>query len=90
MALPGREQFRSAILQYVELPGARFLRALRFTPNTGLPADIFCSPATGAESFGIVLLEAMAAGMAIITTEGTGCAEVVGNARGIIKIPNFF
>ena len=33
MALPGREQFRSAILQYVELPGARFLRALRFTPN---------------------------------------------------------
>ena len=33
MALPGREQFRSAILRYVELPGARFLRALRFTPN---------------------------------------------------------
>ncbi len=33
MALPGREQLRSAILQYVELPGARFLRALKFTPN---------------------------------------------------------
>ena len=33
MVLPGREQFRSAILQYVELPGARLLRALRFTPN---------------------------------------------------------
>ncbi|PKB67927.1 MAG: hypothetical protein BZY81_03535 [SAR202 cluster bacterium Io17-Chloro-G4] len=33
MALPGREQFRSAILRYVEFPGARFLRALRFTPN---------------------------------------------------------
>ena len=33
MALPGREKFRSAILRYVELPGARFLRALRFTPN---------------------------------------------------------
>lgn len=34
MALPGREQFRSAVLRYVELPGARFLRALKFTPNS--------------------------------------------------------
>lgn len=33
MALPGREQFRTALLQYVELPGARLLRALRFTPT---------------------------------------------------------
>ena len=33
MALPGREQFRAGLLKYVELPGARFLRALRFTPN---------------------------------------------------------
>jgi glycosyltransferase involved in cell wall biosynthesis len=30
------------------------------------------------ENFPIVLLEAMGAGMAIITTKGTGCAEVVG------------
>jgi len=34
MAVPGREQIREAILQYVELPGARFLRALKLTPNT--------------------------------------------------------
>jgi len=34
MALPGREQFRSAVVRYVELPGARFLRALKFTPNS--------------------------------------------------------
>ncbi len=40
---------------------------------------IFVFPSE-AENFPIVLLEAMAAGMAIITTEGTGCAEVVGNA----------
>ena len=33
MALLGREQFRTALLQYVELPGARLLRALKFTPN---------------------------------------------------------
>lgn len=33
MALPRREQFRSALLQYVELPGARILGALKLTPN---------------------------------------------------------
>ncbi len=33
MTLPGREQFRAGLLKYVELPGARILRALRFTPN---------------------------------------------------------
>ena len=33
MAIPGREQLRAAVLRYVELPGARFLRALRLTPN---------------------------------------------------------
>ena len=33
MALPDREQFRAAILRYVELPGASFLRFLGLTPN---------------------------------------------------------
>jgi len=33
MAVPGREQIRESILRYVELPGARFLRALKLTPN---------------------------------------------------------
>ena len=34
MGMPGREQFRGAVLRYIELPGARFLRALKFTPNS--------------------------------------------------------
>ncbi len=36
------------------------------------------------ENFPIVLLEAMAAGAAIITTSGTGCAEVVGDAAILV------
>lgn len=38
-----------------------------------------------AENFPIVLLEAMASGMAIITTRGTGCAEVVGDTALLIE-----
>ena len=33
MALPGRDQFRAAVLRYIELPGAKFFRASKFTPN---------------------------------------------------------
>ncbi|MBC8281186.1 MAG: CDP-alcohol phosphatidyltransferase family protein [Chloroflexi bacterium] len=34
MGLPGRDEFRSAVLRYVELPGAKLFRALKFTPNS--------------------------------------------------------
>ena len=33
MGLPGREQFRTALLRYVELPGVSLLRALKFSPT---------------------------------------------------------
>jgi len=47
-------------------------------------SKIFVFPST-AENFPIVLLEAMASGLAIITTESTGCAEVVGDAAMLVK-----
>jgi glycosyltransferase involved in cell wall biosynthesis len=36
------------------------------------------------ENFPLVLLEAMTAGCAIVTTSGTGCAEAVGNAAVLV------
>ncbi|HEX6290008.1 MAG TPA: glycosyltransferase family 4 protein [Herpetosiphonaceae bacterium] len=65
---------------------------LGYVPSADLPrlfasADLFCAPATYAESFGIVLIEAMAAGLPIVAAANAGYAGLLAAHPGNLLAP---
>ncbi|MCB0950787.1 MAG: glycosyltransferase family 4 protein [Mycobacterium sp.] len=50
-------------------------------------ADVYCAPNTGGESFGIVLVEAMAAGAAVVASDLDAFRRVLDNGRAGRLVP---
>jgi phosphatidylinositol alpha-mannosyltransferase len=68
------------------------VRMLGTVPHGSLPpihraCDVFLGPSTGGESFGVILLEAMAAGLPIVASRIPGYVEVVEDGETGLLVP---
>jgi phosphatidylinositol alpha-mannosyltransferase len=74
-------------------PAARdHVKFLGHVPSADLPrwyatGDIFVSPASGKESFGIVLVEAMASGRAVVASDIPGYRSVITPGVNAVAVP---
>ena len=66
------------------LPNVHFLGAVKEkdAPAYYRSCNIFCSPAVGGESFGIVLIEAMASGLPVVAFANEGYRQVLNHGPG--------
>jgi len=77
----------------VERSGLRDVAFIGYVKTEELPsyyktADVFCAPALGHESFGIVLLEAMAVGTPVVASSIAGYASVLSHGdEGLLVAP---
>jgi glycosyltransferase involved in cell wall biosynthesis len=65
----------------------RFLGQRSDVPSLLAAADIFSQPNLGAEPFGIVFIEALAAGLPVVTTAMGGPKEIIDESCGMVAPP---
>jgi phosphatidylinositol alpha-mannosyltransferase len=77
---------KAPYVQFARKHGLHEVRFIGYVSSDDIPryyrtAHVFCAPSTGFESFGIVLLEAMAAGVPIVASKIPGYCHVLTDGR---------
>lgn len=85
---PEEARFASTLRGQAEALGVaervRWLGERRDVAALMQAADIFCQPNTSPEPFGLVFVEALAAGLPVVTTAGGGASEIVTADCGLL------
>ncbi|WP_239470076.1 glycosyltransferase [Archangium violaceum] len=83
---PEEQAFLARLRARADTPGlsgrVRFLGQRSDVPRLLSAADVFCQPNLGPEPFGIVFVEAMYAGLPVLTTDMGGARELVDDSCG--------
>lgn len=77
-------QLQDACLRLGLEDRVEFLGIRDDVPDLLAQADIFCQPNLGPEPFGIVFIEALYAGLPVVSTQSGGAAEIVTPECGIL------
>ena len=80
-------ELRHAARRHGVAARVRFLGQRDDVPRLLRAADLFCQPNTAPEPFGVALVEALAAGLPVVTSSLGGAAEVVTPACGLFVAP---
>jgi glycosyltransferase involved in cell wall biosynthesis len=87
----GESEFMARLRSAAERLGivdrVRFLGQRDDIPRLMAAADVFCQPNVGPEPFGIVFVEALYAGLPVVTSKFGGAAEIVDGTCGILTPP---
>jgi glycosyltransferase involved in cell wall biosynthesis len=81
------EELRDAAARFGIADRIRFVGERSDIPRLLSAADIYCQPNTEPESFGLTFVEALSAGLPIVTSAMGGALEIVNDACGVLVPP---